>query len=368
MTPLSLSSNLADYSDPVRPPRRRVLAVALTLVGLLTPAAARSGDPARAGKGPDVSPGAGDTDRTAARLAVTPGCGRVPCLTDAEAWRRLPRADAGRGRTLPGWARALAETLPRTTAAMLELDYLHRARSPLDPKLRGRLRWVAAHAYRCPYGEAYALADLRRAGLSEAALRSPAGPAGLSARERAALAFARKLTLAASTVTDEEVAQLLRDFGEKQVVAMVLAVAYANFQDRLLLTLGVPVEDGGPLPPLDVRFTGDGAEVPAARRPEPTPRKGPAVAEKVADPEWLALDWQKLRRGMERQKARKPRLPLPEDDRSRVRWSVVGQTYQPELAAAWSACTRAFAKEARQDPVFEETLFWVITRTLQCFY
>jgi len=29
---------------------------------------------------------------------------------------------------------------------------------------------------------------------------------------------------------------------------------------------------------------------------------------------------------------------------------------------------RAFAEDARQDRVFEETLFWVVTRTLNCFY
>ena len=42
--------------------------------------------------------------------------------------------------------------------------------------------------------------------------------------------------------------------------------------------------------------------------------------------------------------------------------------YQPELAAAWGNCTRAFAQEARQDRVFEESLFWVVTRSLECFY
>ena len=42
--------------------------------------------------------------------------------------------------------------------------------------------------------------------------------------------------------------------------------------------------------------------------------------------------------------------------------------YQPELAAAWSACTRAFGQEAKQDRVFEESLFWIVTRTIHCFY
>jgi hypothetical protein len=52
----------------------------------------------------------------------------------------------------------------------------------------------------------------------------------------------------------------------------------------------------------------------------------------------------------------------------RIRWSLVCAGYQPELAGAWSACTRAFAEESRQDRVFEESLFWVVTRSLQCFY
>ena len=42
--------------------------------------------------------------------------------------------------------------------------------------------------------------------------------------------------------------------------------------------------------------------------------------------------------------------------------------YQPELAQGWGACMRSFAEEAKQDRVFEESLFWVITRTLHCFY
>src|SRR5262245_14948506 len=71
---------------------------------------------------------------------------RVPLLSDAEAWRRLPEATEGAGKPLPAWARALAGALPRTTAAVLELDYLQRARSPLGPALRAKMRWVAARA------------------------------------------------------------------------------------------------------------------------------------------------------------------------------------------------------------------------------
>ena len=41
---------------------------------------------------------------------------------------------------------------------------------------------------------------------------------------------------------------------------------------------------------------------------------------------------------------------------------------RPSLALAWSACTRAFGEEAKQDRVFEESLFWVVTRQIHCFY
>src|SRR5260370_32890109 len=93
---------------------------------------------------------------------------RVPLLDGKEPWKRLPPAELGADQPLPVWARALAESLPCTTAALLELDYLQRAPSPLNAKLRGRMRWVAAHANRGSYSEAYAAAELHRAGVSYA--------------------------------------------------------------------------------------------------------------------------------------------------------------------------------------------------------
>lgn len=313
---------------------------------------------------------------------AAPARPRVPLMKDGDAWKRLPAAEKGGDGPLPAWAKALADALPRTTAAMLELDYLYRARSPLDAKLRGKMRWVAAHANRCAYGEAYAAADLRRAGVDEAALKALAGdPAGLPEKERAALAFARKLTLAADTVTDEEVAGLIKQYGEKQVVAMVLLLAYANFQDRLVLALGLPVEEGGPLPPLDVRFVRGG------EAPKPAPRKAPKedgakAPEKPAGDAWGALDFGALQERMEKQRARPSRIAVPAwEDVSRglpkdypasrptgIKWVLVCLGYQPELSAAWLHGMRTFGAESKQDRVFEESLFWVVTRSVHCFY
>src|SRR5665213_2296454 len=120
---------------------------------------------------------------------------RFAALDDAHTWERLPAATAGNGKPLPHWARIMARSLPRTTAAMLELDYLQRERNPLPPLLRGQLRWTAAHANHCAYSEAYALADLRRAGIDEAAVKAlTQDKVVLTAKERTALEFARKLT------------------------------------------------------------------------------------------------------------------------------------------------------------------------------
>jgi alkylhydroperoxidase family enzyme len=314
-------------------------------------------------------------------LALVPGAGqpprpadRLPLLEDAQAWRCLPAALQGGGQPLPAWARALAGPLPHTSAAMLELDFLHRARSPLDPKLRGQLRWVAAHANRCRYSEAYAAADLRRAGMDEADVRALADPDRLPAELRPALAFARKLTLAADSVTDAEVARLIEQYGEKQVVAMVLLLAHASFQDRLILALDVPLGPGEPLPPADVRFTRPppGFAVTThgergTRNWERGTKAGPALPAPAPAPEWGGLDYNGIQREMEKQRARRCRIKLPPDNLG-SRWGLVCRTYQPELADAWGACARAFGNEAEQDPLLEASLFWVVTRSQRCFY
>ncbi len=307
-----------------------------------------------------------------ARAAAPPG---------DPAWVKLPEAEEGAGGPLPGWAQALAAALPRTTASMLEMDRLYRTRGVADGKLRAMARWAAARANQCPYGEAYALADLRRAGATDEEINILRGDWSRFPEDtRRVLQFADKLTRAAYSVTDEEVARLKTDLGEPQLVALVQLLAYANFQDRLALSLGLSVEPGGPLPPSAVRF----------RRPwvggEAPERKLPAV---VAEPEagieltdgHRPADFHGLKQQMESQRGRRPRVSVPAYDDVkpflpnrpnaqplRINWSLVCVGHSPELANAWLNTMRTYASEAKQDRVFEELLFWVVTRSLQCFY
>src|SRR5262249_3273896 len=115
---------------------------------------------------------------------------------------------------------------------------LYRTSDAIEPRLRAKMRWVAARANRCDYGQRYAKADLLRAGGTPQDVEQlAAGTKGLPPAERAALAFARQIALDASSVTDDDVRELVDEFGEHGVVAMILQLAYANFQDRLLTTL-----------------------------------------------------------------------------------------------------------------------------------
>jgi alkylhydroperoxidase family enzyme len=312
------------------------------------------------------------------------GTSHFPLLNTEEAWRYLPAPKEGTRQPLPSWACALARSLPRTTAAMLDLDRIHRTRSPLGPLLRGKMRWTAARANHCTYSMAYAEADLRRAGLDQAGFRSLQGDHhDQTEPERAALDFAHQMTVDASEVTDADVARLIAWYGEHKVVAMVLLLAYANFQDRLLLALGVPVEPGGPMPPPEIRFDPKVASPPVPPRQRSQGRPIPKEPERVNDPFWLSMEFDDLQAQLADQRSRSSRIRVPTweevlrvipsemprpEKPIRVRWSLVTLGYQPELAAAWSACTRAFREEAKQDRVFEESLFWIVTRTIHCFY
>jgi alkylhydroperoxidase family enzyme len=320
------------------------------------------------------------------RADSPPEAARVPLLSPEEAWAALPECSTGSGAPLPNWARALASSLPHTTAAMLELDAAYRTTPELDAALRAKLRWVAAHANRCVYGQRYAAADLARAGGDAADLELlAAGFEHLPADERAVLEFGHQMTVDANEVSDQQVAGLIELYGERQVVAFVLQLAYANFQDRLVLALDVPLEEGGPLPPGDFQFPAlaKTSDIAPAPRPEALPESTGEDPPVDAGLEWSPLDMAQLRELLETQRERPGRVSVPAWERVReqlpaelyprerplkVKWSLVVLGHQPELGLAWMRCLRTFGREADLDRVLAESIFWVITRTIHCFY
>ncbi|MFN0018504.1 MAG: hypothetical protein ACKVP0_09610 [Pirellulaceae bacterium] len=311
---------------------------------------------------------------------------RLPLLSDAECWRRMPTALLGSGQPLPNWAKAAAAFAPRTAAAMLVLDLAHRTQSPLAPALRAKMRWIVAQANRCNYSMNYAAFDLRQEGGEMAEFWAlAAGPESWPEEEREALEFVRQLTLDAPATTDEQFASLVARYGEKQVAAMVLLAAYGNFQDRLVMALQLPMEEDGPLPPLPVWFGSDAFAFNPPTQPESDSalREGQrVVASLTDDPEWTSPSYEALQARLEQQRNRPTRLPIPSWEEVKaglppeyptarpvaIVWTLVCLGYVPELAFPWNASSRTFWTETLQDRVYEESLFWVQTRAIQCNY
>ncbi|MFO0818361.1 MAG: hypothetical protein U1A77_10495 [Pirellulales bacterium] len=305
-------------------------------------------------------------------------------MHDHETWQHLPPAIKGSGLPLPAWAHVIARHLPRTAAAMLMLDYAQRTLSPLRPVLRAKMRLVVAMANRCDYSTNAAIADMKRAGESEQSVEQVlGGPELWPQQDQLALQFAHEHSINAPQIDDQLFEQLRIQYGERQVAAMVLLGAYGNFQDRLLLGLGIQQEQNKPLPPLDIEFAPDAFQTAPILPPNQPTSELPAPGDRAAsdDDEWSTISYDELQARMQRQRQRRQRLPTPTWEEivnrlppgfnsrpTRIVWNLVCLGYVPELAVPWSRTTRTMWAEAQQDRVLEESLFWVQTRAVQCNY
>lgn len=304
---------------------------------------------------------------------------RFPMMTDSEAWQHLPRETP----PLPEWARILAGPLPRSTGALLALDSRHRADNPIGGTLAGQLRWIAADALGSEYGRRCAEADLLRNGEPADAIRAlRRDDPRWNTHQRRAFQFAEKTTLAAYTVTDEEVAALTEHYGAATFVGMVHTLAFANFENRLFLALGVAYGEGDSLPPQDWPIDllhGTAAAAPERPTHEQLLAASPAV-EFSSQIEWNRQPLALLDERQLQQQQRTARVPVPDDEAlsflppeqlrrsGAIVWSRVSLGYQPELTQGWFNLMDAFREESQLDRVFANTMFWVVTRSNECFY
>ena len=253
-------------------------------------------------------------------LASFDAAGRFPSVGHDAAWALLPRENP----PLPAWARVLIKPLPRTTGAMLELDRFHRVENPLGPVMAAKLRWIAADTIGCEYARATALFDLKASQISDEELRRLTERRPLP-DEKGLVAFARQVTKAAYAVTDDEFAALLKQFGPEKITAVVHTLAFANFHNRIILALGVKVEPDGPCPPLSVKLDGKRrAEIPTPRRPAWQQAVAAKPAKQFDAPtDWKDVSFAELEQRLDEQKARSPRVPIP--DASRFRKTPCGR-------------------------------------------
>jgi thiol-disulfide isomerase/thioredoxin len=305
-------------------------------------------------------------------------------IVDEEARRLLPPIVEGSDLPIPNWAKAMVSTLPKTTAALLQLDYAHRTKNPLDPKLRAKVRYLIACLNRCDYSKRVAKADFLRCGGDLNEIESlTEDEATWSDSEADELRFAKLHTTDAPKIEDELFERLLEKHGEKKVAGLVVLGAYANFQDRLLLGLNIPPEVDDSIPPLNIQFDPSVFQT-QPLLPSSSEYKDLAVGRidhNAVTSDWSKVSYEELKKRLELQRKRQQRLPTPmwEDvarnlpknyiaKPTRIVWNLVCLGYIPELATPWSMTTRTMWAEAPQDRVFEESLFWIQTRAINCNY
>lgn len=251
-------------------------------------------------------------------------------LTDVQsnevAWQALPEPMTGKSAPLPTWARMLATRLPLSTAALLELDFAQRRKSPVAADLRAAMRFIVARANGCEYASQAAMLDLVAAGASEVQRDSLVNSTfnSWSVDEQRALSFARNMTVASSNVTDDEFQALVMAFGENQTASMVLLAAYANMQDRLLMCLGADAAidaENGTLAPVAVSFPSAAFNLQRRHPPATESLALPKLSAADAiqdDGSWSALTYDQLQKRLVEQRAKPTRLAIPE-------WSTVAE-------------------------------------------
>ena len=92
------------------------------------------------------------------------------------------------------------------------------------------------------------------------------------------------------------------------------------------------------------------------------------------------MSFAELEGGLASQKARTARIPVPNDSRfdkfppsikrqtDKIVWMTVNMGYQPKMTQAWFSALGEFQQEARFNRVFSSSVFWIVTRTNDCFY
>lgn len=166
---------------------------------------------------------------------------RLPLLPESEA-REVLASEPFSG-PLPNWVRLLAN-FPKDGASRIATFRAVFERSDLTPQFRAQIRWVVARQDRAWYAAGLAQKELQALGGSTNELDRLDDPASqFTAAERAAFAFARKLTIASDLLTDADVAELRRHLSDRDVVQLFSLVTQSAAFNRITEAAGLPLEE-----------------------------------------------------------------------------------------------------------------------------
>jgi AhpD family alkylhydroperoxidase len=166
---------------------------------------------------------------------------RLPWFVRLGLWyaRRVAGADFLIGRLLGWYPRAAV------SSGVLEALIAH-PDEKTDARLLQLVRLQVSYAAACPFCIAQNEQDHAQAGISSDEIAALRGARALeavptfTARERAALIYARLITATPLRFPPAAIAELKEHFGEREIVILAATAAQVNYWTRLIQALGVP--------------------------------------------------------------------------------------------------------------------------------
>ncbi len=165
-------------------------------------------------------------------------------LVDESATRALlPEGAFPADRPMPNWVRLLAN-FPKAGPARVATLRTSETRGNLPARLNAQLAWVSARADRSWYALAHARDRLRALGLDDDSIFAidQAGESRFTPGERAAFAFARKLTVDPALIGDADFNDLKKYYSDSEVAELIYHVNHDLFFDRLTEAVLLPLE------------------------------------------------------------------------------------------------------------------------------
>jgi hypothetical protein len=116
----------------------------------------------------------------------------------------------------------------------------------LDNTFKTELFWIVCRMNNCQYCQGHQESKLLRGGRTEDQIAALDGDwSGVSAKERAAFGFARKITYEPHLFNDADIKTLQEHYSDLQIIEMLLSIAGNNSINRWKEGTGVPQSEGG---------------------------------------------------------------------------------------------------------------------------
>ncbi len=140
------------------------------------------------------------------------------------------------------WARLLAD-FPKAGPPRVAMHDATEKEGKLSPTLNAAIAWAAAREDRAWYALAHARTRLKALGLSDDSIFAiDAKDNFLSARDREAVALARKITVNPALIDDQDIVSLRKSFTDHEVAEIVFQATEAAYFNRLTEAAGLTLE------------------------------------------------------------------------------------------------------------------------------